>query len=225
MRPDGCALVVGAAGGPAPAIAAALRADGWAVALARSGDGEAAPGVAELELALDATGPQAALRLVDEVEARLGPVLALVACGDAVEAPDAAAWLLAVGRRALASMERAGFGRVVAVAPALELSTLELIVARAPLDGQLERAAARAGVAALARVLALEGARSGITANAVVPGVIDPGGKLEGDLGRLVPARRAGTPEEVAACVRFFASDRASYVTGATIGVDGGLSA
>jgi 3-oxoacyl-[acyl-carrier protein] reductase len=45
------------------------------------------------------------------------------------------------------------------------------------------------------------------------------------DLLAAVPARRAGTPEEVAACVRFLASDQASYVTGAVLSVDGGLAA
>jgi 3-oxoacyl-[acyl-carrier protein] reductase len=48
---------------------------------------------------------------------------------------------------------------------------------------------------------------------------------LSTDILDSVPARRAGTPEEVAACVRFLASEEAAYVTGATLAVDGGLSA
>jgi 3-oxoacyl-[acyl-carrier protein] reductase len=67
-----------------------------------------------------------------------------------------------------------------------------------------------------------------VTVNAVAPGLIAT--DMTEDLGsngllENVPARRAGTPEEVAACIRFLASDEASYVTGTTLTVDGGLSA
>ena len=48
---------------------------------------------------------------------------------------------------------------------------------------------------------------------------------MEGDMAKAIPARRVGTPEEVAACIRFLASEQASYVTGTTLTVDGGLSA
>ena len=48
---------------------------------------------------------------------------------------------------------------------------------------------------------------------------------LEGEMAKAIPARRVGTPEEVAACIRFLASPQASYVTGTTLTVDGGLSA
>jgi 3-oxoacyl-[acyl-carrier protein] reductase len=61
----------------------------------------------------------------------------------------------------------------------------------------------------------------------VAPGLIDTGmtEDLDGSLAKEVPARRTGTPEEVAACIRFLASDEAAYVTGSTLHVDGGLSA
>ena len=66
-----------------------------------------------------------------------------------------------------------------------------------------------------------------MTVNAVAPGFVET--ELTAGVGRellqAVPARRAGRPEEVAACVRFLASDEASYVTGALLTVDGGLSA
>jgi 3-oxoacyl-[acyl-carrier protein] reductase len=66
-----------------------------------------------------------------------------------------------------------------------------------------------------------------VTINAVAPGWIDTEmtADVSKDLLSAVPARRAGTPEEVAACVRFLASDDASYVTGAVLTVDGGLAA
>jgi 3-oxoacyl-[acyl-carrier protein] reductase len=66
-----------------------------------------------------------------------------------------------------------------------------------------------------------------VTVNAVAPGLIatDMTADLNGDLLGAVPARRAGTPEEVAAAVRFLASEEASYVTGAVLTVDGGMAA
>ena len=73
----------------------------------------------------------------------------------------------------------------------------------------------------------MEVARRGITINAVAPGFIetDMTAELPKDLLAAVPARRPGSPEEVAACVRFLASEDASYVTGSVLTVDGGLAA
>jgi 3-oxoacyl-[acyl-carrier protein] reductase len=66
-----------------------------------------------------------------------------------------------------------------------------------------------------------------VTINAVAPGLIDTDfiGDVPKDVVDAIPARRTGTPEEVAACVRFLTSDEASYVTGAVLTVDGGLAA
>jgi len=67
-----------------------------------------------------------------------------------------------------------------------------------------------------------------VTVNAVAPGLVQTelaAGVDEQRFFEAVPARRAGTPEEVAACVRFLASEEASYVTGSTLTVDGGLTA
>jgi 3-oxoacyl-[acyl-carrier protein] reductase len=80
---------------------------------------------------------------------------------------------------------------------------------------------------AFTKTVAVEVARRGITVNAVAPGLIDTEmtAGVPKELLAAVPARRIGTPEEVAACVRFLASEHASYVTGAVLTVDGGLAA
>jgi 3-oxoacyl-[acyl-carrier protein] reductase len=93
--------------------------------------------------------------------------------------------------------------------------------------GQANYAASKAAVIAFSKTVAVEVARRGVTVNAVAPGLIatDMTEDIAADLAERTPAQRAGTPEEVAAAVAFLASDGASYITGATLYVDGGLSA
>jgi len=93
--------------------------------------------------------------------------------------------------------------------------------------GQSNYGAAKAGLIQFTRTAAVEVARRGVTINAVAPGWIatDMTADVNTDLLNAVPARRAGTPEEVAACVRFLVSQQAGYVTGAVLTVDGGLGA
>jgi 3-oxoacyl-[acyl-carrier protein] reductase len=93
--------------------------------------------------------------------------------------------------------------------------------------GQVNYAASKAGLSAAARSLALELAKREITVNSVAPGLIEtemiadaPRAEIE----KLIPMRRVGQPEEVAALVAFLFSDEAAYITGQTISVNGGLA-
>src|SRR5687767_14172027 len=102
---------------------------------------------------------------------------------------------------------------------------------REPVDNLALSNAVRPGVIGWAKTLAREVGPEGITVNSIAPGRIDserlaevyPEGATEADL-QVIPLRRYGRPEEIGAVVCFLASDRASYVTGTTIAVDGGLT-
>jgi 3-oxoacyl-[acyl-carrier protein] reductase len=236
----GCALVTGGSRGIGAAITRALAADGWAVAVNyRSGAEAAAQVVSGLDRAValggDVTEPDAATDLLGRAEAELGlPVLVLVnnagitADGLSPQLSDddwgrvldtnlTAAFRLT--RSALRAMMKARFGRIVNIASVVGPNRAN--------PGQANYAAAKAGLVAMTKTVAAEVARRGVTVNAVAPGLIETD-MTEGigeHLLAAVPARRPGRPEEVAAAVRFLASADASYVTGTTLTVDGGLTA
>jgi 3-oxoacyl-[acyl-carrier protein] reductase len=91
-------------------------------------------------------------------------------------------------------------------------------------------AAAKAGLIGLTKTAAREMAGSGVTVNAVAPGLIEtdmtaglPEARRTKQL-EMIPQKRFGTPADVAACVAFLASDEAGYITGQVLSVDGGLN-
>jgi len=118
-------------------------------------------------------------------------------------------------RAALPGMRERGYGRIVNVA-----SVTGPVVT---ISGSGGYAAAKAGMTGLTRATALEYAAQGITCNAVLPGWIATASSSRAEIaaGKRSPAGRPGTPDEVAACCGFLASDEASYVNGAMLVVDG----
>jgi 3-oxoacyl-[acyl-carrier protein] reductase len=93
--------------------------------------------------------------------------------------------------------------------------------------GQVNYSAAKGALNSATRSLALEVASRGITVNAVAPGIIDTSMSESvfdaGDIARLVPMKRAGTPAEVADLIGFLASMQAAYITGQIISINGGI--
>jgi NAD(P)-dependent dehydrogenase (short-subunit alcohol dehydrogenase family) len=241
MRLEGRrALVTGGASGIGAAIAARFAAEGAEVVIGDvnvEGAAEVAGRIGATPAGLDVTEPQAARDLV----AQHGPFAILVNNAGADEfgfftETDPAMWerilainlvgVLACTHAVLPGMQAAGYGRIVNIASE---------AGRVGSKGSAVYSAAKGGVIAFTKVIAREGARHGVTANSIAPGPIETPllmGALEfGELGERVietmrsatQLRRLGKPEEVAAAAAFLASDDASFVTGETLGVSGGL--
>lgn len=225
-------LVTGGNRGIGLACTQAFVADGHRVATV-SRSGGAVDGA--LAVACDIADPAAVDAAIAQVEAELGPVEVLVAnagmtkdgllvrmsdedFASVVETNLTGTFRFA--RAVTKNMMRARFGRIVM------MSSVGAYMGAA---GQANYAASKAGIIGLARSMARELASRSITVNVVTPGPIDTDmfaavtDKRRDELAATVPMNRLGAPEEVAAVVRFLASDEAGYVTGAVVPVDGGL--
>jgi 3-oxoacyl-(acyl-carrier-protein) reductase len=225
-------LVTGGNRGIGLAVARAFLAQGDQVAVtSRTGDGPEGA----LAVACDVTDQAQVDAAFEAVEAAHGPVEVLVANAGItrdtlllrMSDEDFTATLdtnltgaFRVARRASRGMLRARWGRLVFVSS---------VVGLLGSAGQANYAASKAGLVGLARSLARELGSRNITSNVVAPGFVDTdmtrvlGEDRRVEIVGQVPLGRYATPEEVAAVVRFLASDEAAYITGAVVPVDGGL--
>jgi 3-oxoacyl-[acyl-carrier protein] reductase len=225
------ALVCGSTRGLGRAVAKTLADEGANVAI--NGRNAPAPFPADVSV------PAEAERLVRDVAKQFGR-LDILFCnaGGPPAAPfkdqPAEAWQRAIelnllstihlARAAVPIMRKAQWGRIIC---------LVSVAAKQPLPGLILSTTARAGVLGFAKALADEVAADGITVNSVCPGFIATE-RVE-ELTRTkpemmkqmlaqIPVGRIGNPSELAATVAFLASDRASYITGAVLQVDGGFT-
>jgi NAD(P)-dependent dehydrogenase (short-subunit alcohol dehydrogenase family) len=241
------AVVTGGGGGIGKGIVKALADAGADVALADL-DGDAAeraanhvsvPGVRTLPIEGDVTSPQSVADMVDATLSWGGQIDILVNnAGVEIIRPifeisesdwDATldvnlkgAWLCSQAVAEVMAEDGAG-GRLINVGS---------ILAQIPARGEPHYAASKGGVLMLTKSLALDLAPHGITVNAVGPGVVKNGmssrgclsdPKMADEVASKVPLQRVGKPADIGDAVVFLASDRASYITGTMLYVDGGL--
>ncbi len=235
------ALVTGGSGDIGAAICRALAAEGIDVIVHANSGIDRAERIAEELRAAGASAEAVAFDVTDGAQTRAaleallarGPIqLAINNAGIHDDAPMAgmseAQWkrvvdvslhgFFNVTQPLLLPMARLRWGRIVSISS---------VAAQLGNRGQTNYAAAKAALHGATRSLAREMASRGITVNVVAPGLI-AGRMSEGAFApelvkQMVPAGRAGSPEEVASVVRFLCSDAASYVTAQVIGVNGGM--
>ena len=234
------AIVCGASAGIGLAIAETLTAEDSNVAMfARRREvlHQEADRLGALPIRGDVTNPADLQRLVERTLAAFGSVDIVVnnsggpprtpAVGLGDDEVELAVELLLLSAIRLTNLclphlRESGHGRVI---------NIESSAVREPADNLALSNAVRPGVIGWAKTLARELGPDGVTVNSIAPGRIDteriaevyPDGPTESDL-RAIPLRRLGEPREIAEVVCFLASDRAAYVTGAVIPVDGGLT-
>jgi len=233
------AIVTGGTRGIGHAIAKALQTAGYKVAANYGGNDEAAAKFkAETGIPVfrwDVSSFDACAAGVKQVEAALGPIEVLV--NNAGITRDTMfhrmkleQWTAVINtnlgslfhmtRQVWEGMRERKFGRVI---------NISSINGQKGQAGQTNYSAAKAGELGFTKALAQEGARAGITVNAICPGYINtemvqavPKDVLEKNILPQIPIGRLGEPEEIARCVVFLASDDAGLITGATLSANGG---
>ncbi len=238
------ALVTGASRGIGRAIAVELARAGAEVAVNFAASEDAAREVAsEIEalgrkaylVKFDVAEPEGVAQGVKEVEETFGRIDILVNNAGITRDGLLVRMKEEDWERVLSVNLKGAFLVTKAVIPGMmkrrwgRIINVSSVVAFSGNPGQSNYAASKAGLVGFSRSLALEVARRGITVNVVAPGFIEtdmtaalPEKAREALLSR-VPMGRAGTPEEVAHAVVFLASDKASYITGTVLHVNGGL--
>jgi 3-oxoacyl-[acyl-carrier protein] reductase len=245
-RPERIAVVTGGSRGIGRACAEALAADGWRVAIGfRSSEADAKETLDALEVAgtpgiavpLDVTDELSVTEGFARVASELGPVVGLI--NNAGMSRDGLLLKYSMevyeqtmatnlrgaflcSKAAMRGMLKARWGRILNMSSAVALRGNA---------GQTVYAATKAGLVGLTKSLAREVGSKGVTVNALCPGLLDT--EMTSHLGEearayyvdQTPIGRAATPAEVGAVVRFLMSTEASYVNGAVIPVDGGLTA
>jgi acetoacetyl-CoA reductase len=233
------ALVTGGTRGIGAAISKALKAAGYKVAANYGGNDEAAQKF-ESETAIavfkwDVSSFEACADGVKKVQAELGPIEVLI--NNAGITRDAMLhrmkseqWTAVINtnlgslfnmcRQVIEGMRERKFGRIV---------NISSINGQKGQMGQSNYSASKAGEIGFTKALAQEGARAGITVNAICPGYINtemvqavPKDVLEKSILPQIPIGRLGEPEEIARCVVFLASDDAGLITGSTLSANGG---
>lgn len=239
-----CALITGGGGGIGAATAQRLSRDGWAIVLVdRSAEAAEAAlasldGAGHLALGVDVSDAGGVAAAIDEA-ARHGLRLSgVVNCAGTItrseaEEFDVEAWRREIDIHLTGSMlmAQAAFPHLRATGGAVvNIASIGAILG---LPGRLAYTTAKAGILGLTQTLAAEWGRKGIRVNAVAPGYVSTemvksglrSGRLSEDrLTERTPLGRLAEPDEIAAVIAFLLSADASYVNGATIRVDGGLT-